>query len=123
MFQIPWPHSQGRGTESTLWEVNEMMADRSKNILIKKKKTLQQAVRQGLLFGGTAIAGGLAVCGQAVAQDQDQTSLIDEANELEEVIVTGSRLSRTGFDAATPMDSTRPSHDGGPARRLRRRGY
>jgi len=81
-----------------------MIADRSNDNPVKTHKILSQAIRRGLLFGGTAVAGGLAVCGQAIAQDQDQASLIDEANALEEVIVTGSRLSRTGFDAATPMD-------------------
>ena len=82
-----------------------MKAHQRNNITVKKRKPLRQAVRQGLYLGstGAALAGGL-VCGQAFAQDQDPDSLIDEAQDLEEVIVTGSRLSRSGFDSSTPMD-------------------
>jgi len=83
-----------------------MMVDRSNDILVKKNKTLSQAIRRGLYLGtaSLATAGGMAVSGQAVAQDQDSASLVDEAQLLEEVIVTGSRLSRSGFDSGTPMD-------------------
>ncbi len=83
-----------------------MIADRRSKILVKKNKTLRQAIRQGLFLGGTgaALAGGLVFSGLALAQDQDPDSLIDEAELLEEVIVTGSRLKRSGFDSATPMD-------------------
>ena len=61
-----------------------MKADRRSNTLIKKNKTVRQAVRQGLLWGSAALVGGL-VCGQALAQDQDkdQDALVDEAQELE----------------------------------------
>ncbi len=75
-----------------------------------RKKTLADTIKRnlgpGLALGSTALAGGFMLAGQAVAQDsdQDQDSLIDEAQELEEVIVTGSRLSRSGFESSTPMD-------------------
>jgi iron complex outermembrane receptor protein len=96
--------------ELILWENIEMMADRHGKTLVKKNKTVRQAVRQalrqGLLWGSTSVAvvGSLAFNGQALAQDQDPDSLIDEAQLLEEVIVTGSRLSRSGFESSAPMD-------------------
>jgi len=57
---------------------------------------VRHAVQQALMLGGAARAGGLMMSGTAVAQDEEP--------ELEEIIVTGSRLSRSGFDSATPMD-------------------
>ena len=83
-----------------------MTAHRRNKTFINKKKTLSQAIRHSLLIGstGVAFAGGLVFSGLAAAQDQDPASLLDEAKDLEEVIVTGSRLSRSGFDSASPMD-------------------
>jgi len=86
-----------------------MMVDRHSNVLPKKKKktvkkAVRQALEQGLLWGSAsaAMVGGLTLTGQVLAQDQAPEA--EEDNTLEEVIVTGSRLARTGFDAATPMD-------------------
>jgi iron complex outermembrane receptor protein len=53
-------------------------------------------------LGGAALAGGFLLAGPATAQDQ--VTEVDEAEELEEVIVTGSRLARSGFDSPTPID-------------------
>lgn len=63
---------------------------------VDDKLTVRQAVRKSLLLGSAALAGGFMLAGPAMAQDEDE--------QLEEVIVTGSRLARTGFDSATAMD-------------------
>lgn len=44
-------------------------------------------------------AGSLAFCPQVLAQEQD-----DEAGEVEEVVVTGSRIRKDVFTASEPMD-------------------
>jgi iron complex outermembrane receptor protein len=65
--------------------------------LVENKMNVRQAVRHALYLGSAvALAGSLMLAGPAIAQDEDE--------ELEEVIVTGSRLTRSGFDSATPMD-------------------
>jgi iron complex outermembrane receptor protein len=65
--------------------------------LVDNKMNVRQAVRHALYLGSAvALAGSLMLAGPAIAQDEDE--------ELEEVIVTGSRLSRSGFDSPTPMD-------------------
>jgi iron complex outermembrane receptor protein len=69
---------------------------------VDNKTNVRQAVRLALLLGSTALAGSFMLAGQAIAQDQ--VAAVDEAEELEEVIVTGSRLTRSGFESATPMD-------------------
>jgi len=73
------------------------MTTRRKNNHADYNLSLRQAIRRSLLISGTALAGGLMLAGPAMAQD-------DEEEDLEEVIVTGSRLARSGFDSATPMD-------------------
>ncbi len=55
-----------------------------------------------LLLGSTALVGGFMLAGQAMAQDADATD--GDETELEEVVVTGSRLKRSGFDSSSPMD-------------------
>jgi len=67
---------------------------------VDNKMNVRQAVRLALLLGGTAFAGNFMLAGQAIAQDQAQ----DQSEEIEEIITTGSRLARSGFDSATPMD-------------------
>ena len=69
------------------------MANLRKKTLVD---TIKRNLRSGLVLGSTTLAGGFMLAGQAVAQDQTE--------ELEEIIVTGSRLARSGFDSATPMD-------------------
>jgi iron complex outermembrane receptor protein len=65
--------------------------------LVDNKMNVRQAVRHALYLGSAvALAGSLMLAGPAIAQDEDE--------ELEEVVVTGSRLARSGFDSATPMD-------------------
>jgi iron complex outermembrane receptor protein len=64
---------------------------------VENKMDVRRAVRQALFLGSAAaLAGSLVLGGPAVAQDED--------DDLEEVVVTGSRLARSGFDSATPMD-------------------
>lgn len=72
------------------------MKDQLKDTLVDNKTNLRQAVKQALLLGGTALAGGLMLAGPVMAQDEEE--------DLEEIVVTGSRLSRSGFESATPMD-------------------
>jgi len=72
------------------------MDDTRDEVLADSKTNVRQAVRQALFLGSAALAGSLILAGPAMAQD--------EGDDLEEVIVTGSRLARTGFDSATPMD-------------------
>jgi len=67
---------------------------------VDNRMNVRQAVRQALLLGGTAVAGSFMLAGQAIAQDQAQ----DQSEEIEEIVTTGSRLARSGFDSATPMD-------------------
>ena len=63
--------------------------------LFDNKTSVRQAVRQALYVGSAAaLAGSLVLAGPAIAQDE----------EIEEITVTGSRLARSGFDSATPMD-------------------
>ena len=69
-----------------------MMVDRSDSNLVKKERTLRQAIRQGLYYGSAAFAGGLALSGQAVAQDQDTASLVDEAQLLDIKTLENLRL-------------------------------
>jgi len=70
--------------------------------LFENKTTVRQAVQRALYMGSAAaLAGSLALAGTAVAQDDVD---VDEDEQLEEITVTGSRLSRSGFDSATPMD-------------------
>ena len=72
------------------------------NALVDNKMNVRQAVRHALLLGGATLAGGFMLAGQAIAQDQ--VAAVDEAEELEEITVTGSRLTRSGFESPTPMD-------------------
>jgi hypothetical protein len=51
------------------------MKDRDNDVLVENKMNVRQAVKQALFFGGTALAGGLMLTGQAFAQD--------DAEELE----------------------------------------
>jgi len=67
---------------------------------VDNRMNVRQAVRHALLLGGATLAGGFVLAGPAVAQDQAR----DQSEEVEEIIVTGSRLARSGFDSATPMD-------------------
>jgi len=66
--------------------------------LFDNRTNVRQAVRRALYMGSAAaLAGSLMMVGPAVAQDE-------EDDELEEIVVTGSRLARSGFDSAAPMD-------------------
>ncbi|MDC7682116.1 TonB-dependent receptor [Asticcacaulis sp. BYS171W] len=56
---------------------------------------------KSLLCAGVATAGLSMACG-AFAQDAQPTAE-KAADEPQEVIVTGSRIARTGFDASTPV--------------------
>lgn len=80
---------------------------------------IQSNMRRRLLLSSTALVGGFMLAGQAFAveetnevQDvtvatkaakatQDQATSTDE---VEEVVITGSRLKRSGFESASPMD-------------------
>lgn len=64
---------------------------------------IRTSKRHHLLLGGTALVGSLMLAGQAIAQDQDGTS-DDEGAQVEEIMVTGSRIKRSGFSSASPMD-------------------
>lgn len=55
------------------------------------------------LLGGTALISSVALSGQALAQDQDAAAAEDE-EQVEEVIVTGSRIRRSDFSSTNPMD-------------------
>ncbi len=59
--------------------------------------------RYHLLLGGTAIVGSLMLAGQAVAQDAVSADEEEQAG-VEEIMVTGSRIKRSGFSSASPMD-------------------
>jgi len=72
------------------------MDDSREEALVDSKTNVRQAVRQVLFLGSAALAGSLVLAGPAMAQDGEE--------QLEEVVVTGSRLARSGFDSATPMD-------------------
>ena len=75
-----------------------------------RKKTLADVIHKhvhSLLLGSSALVGGFVLAGQAMAQDQDQdqeVAVVDADELVEEVIVTGSRLARSGFDSSTPID-------------------
>ena len=75
----------------------------SEHALIENTTNLRHAVRLAIHTArAAAIAGSLVLAAPAMAQD---TGVDDVSpNELEEIVVTGSRLSRSGFDSATPMD-------------------
>ena len=60
--------------------------------------------RYGLLMGGTALVGSLLLATQAFAQDQDTSADEEIDEEVEQVVVTGSRIRRSGFSSAAPMD-------------------
>lgn len=61
------------------------------------QSTLRRAVRLALYAGGAAAA---LVAGTATAQDQDQA---ESAEDVETVIVTGSRIQRPELEATVPM--------------------
>ena len=54
-------------------------------------------------IGCVLAASSLSVTNLALAQDQNAASEVDETM-VEEVIVTGSRIRRDTFTAATPID-------------------
>jgi len=72
------------------------------NALVDNRMNVRQAVKYALFIGGAALAGSLVLSPQALAQDE--VTELDRDEELEEVTVTGSRLARSGFDSAVPMD-------------------
>ena len=60
-------------------------------------------MRPGITFGSVlSIAISLVLTGPLLAQSNEATSVEDEA-ELEEVIVTGSRIRRDSFNVSTPL--------------------
>ena len=80
-------------------------------------------MRRSLLLSSTALVGGFMLAGQAFAEEvssevqevavaakaaqaaQDPAAPSQEVeDEVEEVVVTGSRLKRSGFESASPMD-------------------
>lgn len=95
IYGIGWAKNQ----KPPILEGEAVMKGQNDETRVDDKLTVRQAVRKSLLLGSAALAGGFMLAGQAIAQDE-----VDEGVELEEVIVTGSRLARTGFDSATPMD-------------------
>jgi len=70
---------------------------------ISIQKRHQLLLRRTLLLRGTAIVSSLMLAGQAIAQDQDQDQK-DEETQVEEVIITGSRIKRDAFSSSSPMD-------------------
>lgn len=54
------------------------------------------------LLGSTALIGGLILSVPTMAQDQDDATADEE--KIEEIVVTGSRIKRSGFESAAPMD-------------------
>jgi len=77
--------------------------------LYETKTNVRQAVRRALYIGSAAaLAGSFTLAGPAMAQDddadQDSEQDSEQSQELEEITVTGSRLTRSGFDSPTPMD-------------------
>lgn len=64
---------------------------------------MQTRKRHHLLLGCTALVGSLMLAGQAFAQEQ-VAALEDEDAKVEEIMVTGSRISRDGFSSASPID-------------------
>ena len=69
---------------------------------VDNRMNVRQAVRHALLLGGATLAGGFVLSGPAIAQDEAVAPEDDE--QIEEIVTTGSRLARSGFDSPTPMD-------------------
>jgi len=55
-----------------------------------------------LLLGGSALALTLASAGSALAQSQAKPVAAESAAAVQEVVVTASRINKTGYDAPTP---------------------
>ena len=64
---------------------------------------IQSRKRHHLLLGGTALVGSLMFASQAIAQDQEAAAEEEEV-QVEEIMVTGSRIKRDGFSSSSPMD-------------------
>lgn len=67
---------------------------------------IQTRKRHHLLLGGTALVGSLMLAGQVIAQDQEAATE-EEESQVEEIMVTGSRIKRDGFSSSSPMDIVR----------------
>ena len=64
---------------------------------------IRTSKRHHLLLGGTALVGSLMFASQVIAQDQN-AAVEDEEAQVEEIMVTGSRIKRDGFSSSSPMD-------------------
>ena len=60
-------------------------------------------LRRTILLRGTAIVSSLMLAGNAIAQEQDQEQ-VEEITNVEEVLITGSRIKRDGFSSSSPID-------------------
>jgi len=76
------------------------MDESGNDTIVDNKMTVRQAVRHALLLGGATLASSFVLAGSAIAQEQTE----EQTEQLDEVVVTGSRLTRSGFDSPTPMD-------------------
>lgn len=65
-----------------------------------KNSNLAKSIRLALMFGGAS----LALTGTAAAQDQSEEEQAEEAQER--ITVTGSRITRTDYESASPVQIT-----------------
>ena len=61
------------------------------------------SVKRSYLFGTTILATVMALAAPAMAQTAQPTASSDEASEIEEIVVTGSRIRRDPTTSPTPL--------------------
>ncbi len=67
-----------------------------------RNSNIERAVKLALITAGSLAAGAYGTAAWAQERDQPQASQAQSA-ELEQVVVTGSRISRPDLDAASPV--------------------